>query len=194
MPKFKLLAGPVKEFTFLPRFLLSIAGLVLSLGHSSFAHAGELSLSWGQGSSRYMFKGNKEITPDAFRIAYIHPTHIQWQSIKLELEFGAHHWKDPLLKERKNGVVFNPMWRYYLPISDQSLYFGFGIGLAYTNRDQWMDRKLGSRLLFEDRFEVGAVLFDVHRVSFSLNHYSNANLADINHGANVFYLNYSIKL
>jgi hypothetical protein len=57
-----------------------------------------------------------------------------------------------------------------------------------------MDRKLGSRLLFEDKFEVGAVLFNLHRVSFSVNHYSNANLADINHGANVLYLNYAVAL
>jgi hypothetical protein len=43
---------------------------------SPIVEAGELSLSWSQSSSCYMFKGDKEITPDAFRIAYIYPTTI----------------------------------------------------------------------------------------------------------------------
>jgi hypothetical protein len=173
--------------------------LIICVSLPTFSYAGQLNLSWGQGSSRYMFKGDKEITPDAFRLTYIHPTNIHWKTIgnqhlSLELEFGAHHWKDPLLNNAKNGLVFNPMWRYFIPVIEQTLFFGIGIGLAYSNSDQWMDRKLGSRLLFEDKFEVGAVLFNVHRVSFSVNHYSNANLADINHGANVLYLNYAVAL
>lgn len=60
-----------------------------------------------------------------------------------------------------------------------------------------MDRKLGSWLLFENRLKIGTVLFDSHQVYFILNHYSNADIADIadiNHGANVFYLNYYVSL
>ncbi|MFT4941584.1 MAG: hypothetical protein ACI88A_004654 [Paraglaciecola sp.] len=57
-----------------------------------------------------MFKGNKEIAPDAFRLAYSYPTDYQWcfsynQKIALEREFGLHHWKDPLLEKAKNGVI-----------------------------------------------------------------------------------------
>lgn len=179
--------------------MLRLSSLIILCIFSPTAESGELSISWGQGSSRYMFKGDKEITPDAFRIAYIYPTKFNWQfenghQLKLDLEAGAHHWKDPLLNKAKNGFMINPMWRYYLPIFEQPFYVGFGIGLTYTNDDKWMDRKLGSRLLFEDRIEIGAVLFNSHRLSFSLNHYSNANIAGINHGANVFYLNYAKPL
>jgi lipid A 3-O-deacylase len=146
-----------------------------------------------------MFKGDKEITPDAFRLAYIYPTDYQWhfndnQKIALELEVGLHHWKDPLLDKSKNGVMVNPMWRYFISHGDHAVFIGLGIGLAYTNDKFWMDRQLGSRWLFEDRLEVGTVIFSKHRISFSLNHYSNANITDINHGANVHYLNYSMSI
>lgn len=161
--------------------------------------AGELSFSWGEGSSRYKFKVNGEITPDAMRIAYIHPTDWQWRfendhKLSVEIELGGYHWKDPVLKDSKNGVVLQPMWRYFIPLYGDQLYFGIGVGLAYTDSDKWMDRKLGSRFLFEDKFEIGIKFTERHRFSFSLNHYSNANIADINHGANVYYFNYSLHL
>lgn len=160
------------------------------------ATAGELSLSWGEGSSRYSFRVGGEKTPDAIRLAYIHPSDWEWEfasdhTLRLEFEFGLHHWKDSFLDKPKNGVVVNPMWRYYIPSFNQELYFGIGIGLAYTNSDRWMDRQLGARLLFEDKFEVGVKLLKRHRLSLSLNHYSNAQLADINHGANIYYFNYA---
>jgi hypothetical protein len=163
------------------------------------AAAGELSLSWGEGSSRYSFKVGGKKTPDVIRVAYIHPSDWEWEfasdhTLRLEFEFGVHHWKDSFSNKTKNGVFFNPMWRYYIPILDQELYFGGGIGLAYTNSDRWMDRKLGARLLFEDKFEVGMKLLKRHRLSFSINHYSNAQLADINHGANIYYFNYAYQL
>lgn len=163
------------------------------------ASAGELSFSWGEGSSRWSFIETGESTPDAVRIGYIHTSDWQWSfvddhSLKVELEVGAHHWKDAVLNESKSGVFLNPMWRYYIPLFDQELYFGAGIGLAYTNDDEWMDRELGSRFLFEDKFEIGMKLAERHRISFSINHYSNANIADVNHGANVYYFNYAFRL
>nr|WP_297348340.1 acyloxyacyl hydrolase [uncultured Glaciecola sp.] len=163
------------------------------------ATAGELSLSWGEGASRYSFKVGGEKTPDAIRLAYIHPTDWEWEfaadhKLRLEFEFGVHHWKDSFLNKAKNGVVFNPMWRYYIPSLNQELYLGVGIGLAYTSSDRWLDRQLGARLLFEDKFEVGIKLLERHRLSFSINHYSNAQLADINHGANIYYFNYAYQL
>jgi hypothetical protein len=165
----------------------------------SLANAGEVSLSWGEGSSRYSYRVTGEATPDTLRIAYIHPTDWQWRfnsghSLRVELEFGAYRWKDAVLNDPKNGIVLNPMWRYYIPVFDQALYLGVGVGLAYTDGDEWMDRKLGSRFLFEDKFEIGMKLAERHRLSFSVNHYSNANIADINHGANVYYFNYAFRL
>lgn len=185
----------------LQKILVLYATLSLMIAYCflPIANAGELSLSWGEGSSRYSFRNGGEITPDAFRVAYIHSTDWEWKfstdhTLRVELEFAAHHWKDPFLKDPKNGVIFNPMWRYYIPVLTQEVYFGVGIGLAYTSSDEWMDRKLGSRLLFEDKFEVGITISKQHRVSFSINHYSNAKLADRNHGANVYYFNYAYRL
>jgi hypothetical protein len=47
--------------------------------------------------------------------------------------------------------------------------------------------------MFENIFEAGAVLFAIHRVSLSWNHYSNAHFAEINHNATVFHLSYPIS-
>lgn len=171
--------------------LLNLANLFFNK-----AQASELSISVGEAKSRYFFRGRGEISADGFRIAYIHHTPYKWnfsnQSfLRLELELGAHHWRDPWLDNNKSGVVVNPMWRYYYPIFKHQIYVGAGVGLAYTNDDTLLDRKLGARLLFEDKFEAGAIIADKHRISISINHYSNANLADINHGVNYTFLNYA---
>lgn len=186
----------MNKATFFPFYIVLILAVTFILIPK--ANAGEISLSWGEGSSRWSFRVGGELKPDAYRIAYIHPTNWKWDFasghiLQVELEFGIHRWEDPFLDKAKNGILVNPMWRYYIPVFKQELYFGAGIGLAYTSSDRWMDRQLGSRLLFEDKFEIGMTLFKRHRLSFSINHYSNAQLADINHGANVHYLNYAYK-
>ncbi|WP_395341610.1 acyloxyacyl hydrolase [Ningiella sp. W23] len=159
----------------------------------------EISLSVAEGKSRWDFPNRGQLNSTAFRLAYVYTTDMQWQfgedsTLRLELEAGAHHWKDPWLDEDKTGVFVNPMWRYYFTAFTQRLYFGAGIGLAYSNDDELIDRKLGSRFLFEDRLEAGIVLAKRHRVSVSVNHYSNANLADINHGVNFYFFNYAYRL
>lgn len=168
----------------------------ICLSQSSLLFAQEMSLSIGEAKSRYYFQNRGELSSDTFRLGYISSTDYQWSfneshKLKLEIEAGVHHWRDAFLEEDKTGVYTTPMWRYYLRESDFQMYFGFGIGLSYTDAEEFMDRKLGSRLLFEDRFEIGAKIYQKHRLSFSINHYSNANLADINHGVNLYYLNYA---
>lgn len=159
----------------------------------------EISVSTGEANSRYSFPGRGELTSDAYRLGLIYTTDYAWQfytnqKLKLEIEAGAHHWQDAFLEEDKTGVYVTPMWRYYFGESAYQPYIGFGIGLSYTNDDEFMDRKLGSRFLFEDRFEAGLILFKDHRLSLSINHYSNADIADINHGVNVYYLNYAYRI
>ena len=161
--------------------------------------AGELSISLGEGKSRWYFKDQGELPSRATRIGYIHHTDYQWQfenstQIRLEVEAGFHHWTDTWLDKDKYGVYLNPMWRYYVPIYNQTLFVGAGIGIAYTNADDLLDRELGSRNLFEDKFEAGIIINSKHRFSVSVNHYSNANLADINHGVNFYFLNYAYAL
>lgn len=166
---------------------------------SAFADSQEISLSVGEAKSRYFFPDRGELTSDTFRLGLIHTTDYAWkffsnQTLKLELEAGVHRWQDVFLKDDKTGAYVNPMWRYYLELGNFQPYLGFGIGISYTDDDRFMDRKLGSRLLFEDRFEAGVIFYDSHRLSFSVNHYSNANLADINHGVNIYYINYAYRL
>ncbi|MDT0593265.1 acyloxyacyl hydrolase [Glaciecola petra] len=160
--------------------------------------SGEFSVSVGEGKSRWYFRDRGELSSQAYRFAYIMPTKYAWtfhqtHELKLELEMGVHHWRDSWLEKSKSGVFFTPMWRYYIPALSQSLYFGLGIGLAYTDDDVLMDRELGSRFLFEDKFELGMVIAQKHRVSLSVNHYSNANIADINHGVNYYFVNYAFN-
>ncbi|MFT6268771.1 MAG: hypothetical protein ACJAVV_001586 [Alphaproteobacteria bacterium] len=177
--------------------------LFITLVFSAFipkqSYSGELSISVGEGKSRWYFKDEGELPSQAYRIGYIHPTDYEWQFknttyIKLELEAGIYHWSDTWLDKDKYGVYINPMWRYYVPIWSQKVYFGAGIGLSYTNDDHLIDRELGSRILFEDKFEAGLVIANKHRISISVNHYSNANLADVNHGVNFYYFNYAYSL
>lgn len=179
-------------------FLLYFALLACSF-YPSTSNAGEISVSLGEGTSRWYFPGRGELPSRGLRVGYIHPTEYKWDFahntyIKLELEFGAHRWTDSWLDKDKYGVYINPMWRYYVPVFDQEIYFGAGIGLAHTSDDTLLDRKLGSRNLFEDKFEAGIIIAKKHRFSLSVNHYSNAKLADINHGVNFYYINYAYSL
>lgn len=177
---------------------LCILVLIGLCAYQPSAYSAEISVTLGEGKSRWYFRDRGELESRSIRIAYIHETEYKWDffqshTLKLELEGGAYHWEDPLLDDNKVGVFITPMWRYYAPFFSQKVYAGLGIGLSYTNDDELLDRKLGSRLLFEDRFEAGIILAERHRISFGVNHYSNANLANINHGVNYFFLSYGFK-
>jgi len=179
--------------------LYSFIFILLGLSYPAVSQAGELSVAIGEGQSRWYFRDRGELKSDAYRLTYIHKTDYSWSFfddhvLQMELEAGVHKWRDPWLDNDKYGAVINPMWRYYVPVFGQSVYAGVGIGLSYNNDDQLMDRKLGSRLLFEDRFELGIILAKKHRLSISVNHYSNANLADINHGINYYFVNYAYAI
>lgn len=84
-----------------------------------------------------------------------------------------------------------PMFRHYWQVNNLEIFAGLGIGIAALDSDKWMDRQLGSQLQFEDKFEVG-LRFQNHQLSFNLSHFSNADLADINHGVNVYQLGYAV--
>ncbi|MFC4699684.1 acyloxyacyl hydrolase [Glaciecola siphonariae] len=181
-----------------------ISSLILSVSLLCFAHvdsaiAGEVSLGYGEGESRWFFPNRGgQLKTESIRLTYIHDTGYQWNffethALKLELEAGMHYWRDPFLEDDKYGAILTPMWRYYVPIYDHALYLGGGIGITYNSDDELIDRKLGSRLLFEDRLELGLILFKKHRLSVSVNHYSNANIADINHGVNYYFVNYGYR-
>ncbi|MGQ8364257.1 acyloxyacyl hydrolase [Glaciecola sp. 1036] len=172
----------------------------LTLLISSFSlhsHAQEISISGGEAYGRWTFPNSGKLSSTVVRIGYISPALYQWNfdatRLQLELEAGAHFWQDDWNDRDKKGIYLNPMWRLYYPVGNQQIYAGIGVGLAYSNGENLLDRQLGTHLLFEDRFEFGAILAKQHRVSLSINHYSNANFASINHGVNLFYANYAYK-
>ncbi|MDN4501682.1 acyloxyacyl hydrolase [Alteromonadaceae bacterium BrNp21-10] len=157
--------------------------------------AAGFTFSGGTGVSRWTLLKDKRMHPEAYRVAVVIPSTIQWQgfydhNIQLEWEIAGHYWRDPWLDKSKHGVSFTPMFRYRIPIANQYVFIGFGVGATYIDAKQWMDRQLGSRFMFEDRFEAG-LEYAQHRLSFSVNHYSNAKLAEVNHGVNVQTINYS---
>ncbi len=175
---------------------------ILFLLFASFSGVGatqELSVSVGEANSRFSFPGQGELSSDTYRLGLIYKTDFAWQlfrnqTLKLELETGLHRWEDVFRENNKTGAYITPMWRYYFEYENFQPYVAIGIGLSYTNDGLFMDRELGSRFLFEDRFEAGFKIFEDHRISFSVNHYSNADLADINHGVNLYYVNYAYRL
>lgn len=168
--------------------------MIVSCLGSAYAH--EFSLSGGQAYSRWTFQDGK-MDSTTYRVGYISPSVSQWDfdgfRLKVELETGVHFWQDDWTDEDKVGAYLNPMWRLYFPTNNTDWYIGLGVGVAYTDGDELLDRQLGSKLLFEDRFEIGSILDRKHRISLSVNHYSNANLADINHGVNLYHVNYAYK-
>ncbi|WP_169726077.1 acyloxyacyl hydrolase [Aestuariibacter salexigens] len=170
-------------------FLLPLQGYAQPYSHG-------VALAWGEGSSRWTLLGDREMTPDAYRLSYISPQLISWRvatshRIDLDAEFSAHHWNDPWRDKHVSGVSIVPMFRWHLELSEISLYAGLGIGIMFIDDDQWMDRLLGSHSQFEDKFELG-LQAGRHRLAATLSHYSNANLADINHGVNVYYVSYTL--
>lgn len=160
-------------------------------------YATEFSVSIGQADSRWHFPNRGgHIISDTLRVGLIQPSNYSWDfeykgSLKLEFEAGLYKWDDAFQLDTKYGAYLTPMWRYYIGQSDINWYLGAGIGLSYTNSKTFMDRQLGSRWNFEDRLELGALFYQKHRVSVSFNHYSNANLAPINHGVDVYVINYA---
>ena len=168
---------------------------LLLIVFSTSALADAISVANGSGVSRWTLLGDQRMRPDAYRLAYVKASDYSWSQSAinpwlLEWEFAYHKWQEPWRGEDKQGISFTPMFRYQYNLMGLPMYAGFGVGATYIDHNQWMDRQLGSRFMFEDRIELGIAL-EHHRLSYSINHYSNANLADINHGVNVQYVSYS---
>ena len=109
---------------------------------------------------------------------------------QLDLDASIFHWEDPWLQRHISVVSLVPMFRSYWDFEPISFFVGLGIGIAALDREIWMDRELGSHLQFEDKAEVG-VRYKSHQIAIGISHFSNANLADINHGVNVVQLSYA---
>lgn len=69
-----------------------------------------------------------------------------------------------------------------------------GIGAGYFTANEVGDRRIGSRLHFEDRFGAGVHLGERSRLQLRVIHYSNAGLKKPNQGINSWSLVYSYRL
>lgn len=171
-----------------------VLSIVLLLSFASTVFADAITISLGKGVSQWTLLGDRRMRPEAYRLAYVQDSSYSWSvskqnSFSLDWEYALHQWNDPWLNKIKYGASFTPMFRYHIPYFKRHIFLGLGIGATYITDDKWMDRNLGSRFMFEDRFEVG-LQYQQHHLSFSVNHYSNADLATYNDGVNVNYLNY----
>lgn len=165
--------------------------LVFTLVLSPSVSAGAVQLAVGQSSPKW---GGYDDSI-AYRLAYNQVTD-WWQKwlndygIRIHLEFAYLYWQDDLLDD-KHGMSINPVFRYRWHGLGVNWFVEGGVGATYVNDDIWVDRKLGSRWMFEDKIALGITINEHHEVAISAVHYSNADLADFNDGADVFGISYS---
>lgn len=155
-----------------------------------------LQVAWGESRSRWeLRRGLRKIRPDSWRLSVIKPKLTTFDvftiPLQLDLDVSVYHWNDPWRRRNISVASVVPMFRHYWQVNNLEIFAGLGIGIAALDSDKWMDRQLGSQLQFEDKFEVG-LRFQNHQLSFNLSHFSNADLADINHGVNVYQLGYAV--
>ena len=187
-------------------FLNLFYALIFCAFSSSLVHADDhqqtlthnyaVQLAWGQSRSRWELNGGVEnMKPDSWRISVIKPQVLQFEvfsvPLQLDVDFSVYHWNDPWLQRHMSAVSAIPMFRYFRPVGEFEIFAGLGIGFAVLDREQWMDRQLGSRLQFEDKLELG-LRYQQHQVAMNISHISNANLADVNHGVNVYQVSYTL--
>jgi hypothetical protein len=67
------------------------------------------------------------------------------------------------------------------------MYFDLGVGLAYFSKQSIAMRRLGSNVLFEDRFGLGFLFGKCKQfeLGYRIIHYSNAYFASVNNGLNL---------
>lgn len=111
--------------------------------------------------------------------------YLTWQ-----LELASSHWNNEYFPDI-HTISLTPVFHYIWQYNNYKIYAGGGIGITKLSADRLSSRKLGSTWLFEDKFVVGTELYKNHRIAFSINHYSNANLATENDGLTISYINYS---
>ncbi len=133
-------------------------------------------------------------TGQTWRMSYSHKLHsldrfLNQYDVNLRLELSFQRWHDDI--HNPNHVVsVNPIFQYLWQIDPLSIYLEIGIGAAYVHSTTYLDRDLGSNWLFEDKIGLGVIFKQHHRVGLSFSHYSNADLASINDGADSIGLSY----
>ncbi|SMC28661.1 lipid A 3-O-deacylase [Andreprevotia lacus DSM 23236] len=88
-------------------------------------------------------------------------------------------------------AAISPVLRYQWHAAEQRGFFvEASIGLAWVSAQHWNDEHdMGTRVLFADRLGMG-YRFGMQEVGLHVLHYSNADTAEHNAGAEVVYLRY----
>ena len=110
--------------------------------------------------------------------------------LRWQIELASSHWNNEYFPDI-HAISLTPVFHYVWDYESFSIFAGGGIGATKLSADRLSSRNLGSKWLFEDKFVLGAEIFENHRLAISFNHYSNANLASENDGLSIWYLNYS---
>ncbi len=105
------------------------------------------------------------------------------------MKINSNHTFSEPSNDHVEVVSVSPVLRFY-PKYILQWYLDLGIGLAYFSKDEIATRNLGSNLLFEDRFGIGALFGKKQQfeIGYRVLHYSNAYLAQVNQGLNIHLL------
>ncbi|WP_162618065.1 acyloxyacyl hydrolase [Shewanella halifaxensis] len=131
---------------------------------------------------------------DSWRLSYSHDLtmlddFLKPYNIGLRLETSVQRWDD--VGHQANHVVsLNPVFHYLWHFEPMSIFIELGIGAAYVENSIYLDRNLGSHWLFEDKLGLGVVIKRNHKIGLFFMHYSNADLASHNDGADSIGLSY----
>lgn len=155
-------------------------------------------MAWGQSSSRWeLDSGIRKMRPDTFRFTltkhaiYSYQLAAPWE-LNVDLDTSIYHWDDPFRNRAITTFTLVPMLRVQTQWQHLTPFVGIGIGVAVLDSKDWMDRELGSHIMFEDKLELG-FRYRYHQLTVGISHFSNANLARINHGANIYQLGYQYR-
>nr|WP_276521554.1 acyloxyacyl hydrolase [Shewanella sairae] len=131
---------------------------------------------------------------NSWRVSYSHKINhfdnfLNDYNLNLRLEFSTQ--KGHANNASNNYVLsINPIFQYLWQSEPVSLFVEFGIGAAYFENSYYLDRNLGANWLFEDKLGVGVIINRHHRLGVFFMHYSNADLASHNDGADSIGINY----
>lgn len=104
---------------------------------------------------------------------------------------GYTAWEGGRVGNTAHSVSAAPVFVYTFTGGERRPFIEFGIGAAAFSRSRVGDRRLGSRLHFEDRLGAGIAFGNGRRLGLRVIHYSNAGLKDPNQGINSWSVVYS---
>lgn len=198
MPSRGHILGPTAIFIAAQLFACNNPGYAETFTEFGVKSRWSAGIAWGQGSSRWeLDEGLRKLRPNTFRITVSYHDWVRrnvadnWVAV-LDVDNSVYHWNDTFRQRDITVVTLVPMLRIHTHWKHMQPFVGFGIGLAVLDSDNWMDREMGSHLMFEDKLEVG-FRYQSHQFTLGLSHFSNADLADINHGANIYQLGYQYR-